>query len=198
MCGIVLHFMFPLAQNITQIPETAYYTVDVAFYVAIVSIIFTFIENKVKTHQNKVDVFYYNTGKNALLSECSLNLNETKYDRLSIQIVVSGSFSNTSKMFLEIRFPTFVTVQSKKKLFVGELRNNVLTLKLSDLAEQNVETNFNTTLDFTLLQSSEYNGQLDSPVVGHLYKNSFMTVLNNKNRLKIHTISGGNIDGISN
>lgn len=197
IAGVFAHLFIPIAQYIIIIPKSAYYTIDVAIYVAVFSAILTYIEDKIKARQTKIDVLFYNTGKNTFSGECLLPLNTSKYGKLSIQIIVSGLIKANNKAVLEIKFPAFVTVQSRKKIFGGSLKSNTVTVRLSDLVKQNAENDFNTTLNFSLMQSSEFNGSMNSNVVGRLHQSSFMTVLNNKNRLKINVVPGDDDDGIS-
>lgn len=189
--SIALHIVLPISERIRGIPKSAYYTIDVAIYTMILSMLLVLIENTLKNQQLKIQVTYYRTGESSFSKECCMDVDGEKYGRLSIHVVLNGRITVHNNTKLVIKFPKFVTIQSEQPIFGGSLTDNKLVLNLKSMFDQNANENLNACLDFTIIQESITNGSKEVNVKSCLSDSNLMTRVNDVNSLKIRATSKG-------
>lgn len=179
-----LQYLLPLAHMIPILKTSSYYTADVTIYTAILSLVLAKVENKLKKRRKEINVIYYNGRNRELFSDiCTLNISGSVYERLNIQIMISGNINSKKNTTLNFKFPNYVSVQIEKKIFCGEIKNNCLTINLKEIAKQNAGQDFITTIELVVIQSGHYNAS--STVKSFLKNKDFMLTLNSKNKLVI-------------
>ena len=179
-----LQYLLPLAHMIPILKTSSYYTADVTIYTAILSLVLAKVENKLKKRRKEINVIYYNRRNRELFSDiCTLNISGSVYERLNIQIMISGNINSKKNTTLNFKFPNYVSVQIEKKIFCGEIKNNCLTINLKEIAKQNAGQDFITTIELVVIQSGHYNAS--STVKNFLKNKDFMLTLNSKNKLVI-------------
>lgn len=180
-----LQYLLPLAHMIPIFKTSSYYTVDITIYTAILSLVLAKVENKLKKRRKEINVIYYNTRNKELFSDiCTLNISGLVYERLKIQIMISGNINSKKNTTLNFIFPNYVSVQQiEKKIFCGEIKKNCLTINLKEIANQNAGQDFITTIELAVIQSGHYNAS--STVKSFLKNKDFMLTLNSKNKLVI-------------
>jgi len=166
---------FPL---INKIPEKSQYSVKISIWTLIVGIFIAIVEEKISNRKAKIHIYYFSKNKQGLDEKVVKSINDnTSYVNFSIQINVQGNVKSKTKDKILIILPEYVTVQSKKAIYGGDITGNTIKLRLSEIESQ--------ILDFTIIKEKDYNGSLKKKVTCSMEKSSLFIDVIEENILEI-------------
>ena len=185
LMSILLHLLFSVSALFPTLPEGSQYSVDVAIYTLLISILLKSLENSINSKRLKVEIIFFRTGKSTFQDSCNVKVDTSGPEKLSIQLTVSGNVSKKNNACIFIAFPRLVAVQADGTLTVGKLDGNKYYLNLKDV-EQGSTSNLNTNLNFLLIENSKPNGESDGDYVFGSKNIGLLTKIINKNKLHIN------------